>query len=84
MSWLGLRPDISNPHVAHAFHGKGNDIFALVSLSRDVDITFNSAADARAVAAACTEAAEALDRLGAEGTAPEAGVKDGTKEEGAS
>lgn len=69
MSYIASDVDISNPCYDHAWRAEGGNIHATVRLSdRLSTLFFDSAADARAVAAACTEAAEALDRLAAEAT----------------
>jgi hypothetical protein len=65
MSWLSLRPDI-DPCFSRAWRGSdGITIYAHVELARDADLMFNRPEDARAAAAACTEAAEAMERLAA-------------------
>ena len=69
MSWLSLRPDVSNPHLDHVWRGNAGEVFAIVKLGKDADMVLASAADARAVAAACIEAAEAMEQLAAEGAA---------------
>jgi hypothetical protein len=58
-----------------AWRSKGTGtILAIVDLgSRDARLTFDSAADARRVAAECIKAAEAMERLAAEGSAAPAG-----------
>jgi hypothetical protein len=74
MSWLSLRPDIKDPHFGQAWRGNGGAIYALVEFGREVHVTFSSAEDARASASACIEAAEAMERLEAEGKEPGDGV----------
>ena len=71
MSYISSDADLSGPRLQHAWRAEGT-IHASVRLSERSSSTlyFDSAADARAVAAACTEAAEALDRLAAEGGQP--------------
>lgn len=66
MSWLHLSPDITGPRFRRAWKSEDGESFAVVELAPDVKMTFASAEDARAVAAACTEAAEALERPAAE------------------
>lgn len=69
MSYISTDSNISGPRFRRAWRAENGSIYATVYLSEDSASTlfFDSAADARAVAAACTEAAEALDRLAAEG-----------------
>ena len=71
MSRISTDADISEPRFAHAWRAESGSIHAAVYLSRrsSSTLTFDSAADARALAAECIEAAEALDKL-AEGGAP--------------
>ena len=66
MSYISTDSNISGPRLGHAWRVEHGFIHATVRLG-EATVTFTSAADARAVAAACTEAAEALDRLAAEG-----------------
>lgn len=80
MSWLSLRPDIS-PCFRQAWRGGGGVIYANVELGGDADLTFNKPADARAVAAECIKAAEAMERLEAETAALPAKGKDSTDAE---
>jgi hypothetical protein len=68
MSWLSLRPDVSNPCMGHVWR-HGGEVFADIRLGKDADMVFASPADARAVAAACIEAAGAMEQLAAEGEA---------------
>ena len=59
---------VSAPRHDHVWRDTiDGGIHATVSLNdyRTASLSFDSAADARAVAAACTEAAEAMDRLAA-------------------
>ena len=68
MSYICTDSNISGPRFGHAWRDEHGGIHATVRLGQAV-MTFTSAAEARAVAAACTEAAEALDRL-ADGDQP--------------
>lgn len=61
MSFASIDSDVSNPHFGRAWRD-GEKVHATVKLGRS-SLFFDSAEDARAVAAACTGAAEALDRL---------------------
>lgn len=69
MSYISTDTDLSGPRHTHAWRAEGGSTHATVRLSENNASTlyFDSAEDARATAAACTEAAEALDRLAAEG-----------------
>lgn len=62
MSYICTETRISGPRLGHAWRDEHGSLYATVRLG-GATVTFESAADARAVAAACTEAAEALDRL---------------------
>jgi hypothetical protein len=73
MSWLSLRPDIKDPHFNQTWRGNGGAIYGLVEFGGGADLVFSSPEDARAAGAACTEAAEAMERLAAEGSAAPAG-----------
>jgi hypothetical protein len=68
VSYISSDADLSGPRHQHAWRAEGGTIHATVRLSENNASTlyFDSAADARAVAAACIEAAEALDRLAEE------------------
>ena len=61
-SSISTDSDISEPRHSHSWRAKDGAIWATVRLG-GATLCFDSAADARAVAAACTEAAEALDKL---------------------
>ena len=65
MSYISSDSDLSRPRHQHAWRAEDGTIHATVRLGEGSSsaLFFDSAADARAVAAACTEAAEALDRL---------------------
>jgi hypothetical protein len=70
MSNIDVEARISAPSHSHAWRtADGSSIRATVNLNQDnaSALYFDDAGDARAVAAACTQAAEALDRLAAEG-----------------
>jgi hypothetical protein len=62
VSFASTSSDLSDPRFGHAWRNADESIHATVKLGQ-ADLYFGSAADARAVAAACTEAAEAMDRL---------------------
>jgi hypothetical protein len=70
MSYISTDTDLSGPRHLHAWRAERGTIHATVRLSEHNASTlyFDSTEDARAVAAACTEAAEAMDRLAAEGS----------------
>ncbi len=74
MSYVSTDSEIKGPRHGHAWQADDGGIHATVRLGEgSTFLSFDSAADARAVAAACTEAAEALDRLAAEPAKGEAG-----------
>ena len=75
MSFASTSSDLSDPRFGHAWRNADESIHAIVKLGQ-VDLYFDSAAGARAVAAACIEAAEAIDRLADETPAPVAGEKE--------
>ena len=52
MSWLSLRPDVSNPHLDHVWRGNAGEVFAIVKLGKDADMVLASAADAPQIATA--------------------------------
>jgi len=60
--------DISKPAFGLAWRDKRGEPHASVNLGPMCILYFGSAEDARAAAAACTEAAEAISRLAAEGS----------------
>ena len=63
-SYISTDSDIKNPRFGSAWRADRGVICATVYLSPSSPfLSFDSPADARAVAAACTEAAEAMDRL---------------------
>jgi hypothetical protein len=65
MSYLGTRPDIGRIRFdGHVWRSRAGTVFATVDLG-DATIWFDSADDARALAAACTAAAEAYDQFAA-------------------
>jgi hypothetical protein len=68
MSSISADASISDPVHDHVWRGKDGAIWATVRMAGST-LYFDSAADARAVAVACTEAAAALDRLAAESPA---------------
>jgi hypothetical protein len=65
VSYVSSDVEMGQPRHNHAWRGDGGGVHASVRLTDGIAATlfFDSAEDARAVAAACTEAAEALDRL---------------------
>jgi hypothetical protein len=72
VSFASIDTRITQPHYRRAWRNDDGTIHATVALGEST-LYFDSARDAREAAAACTEAAEALDRLAAEssaGTAP--------------
>ena len=67
-SYISTDSDIKDPRVGSAWRANDGAIFAAVRLGSGATfISFDSPADARAVAAACIEAAEAMERLAKEG-----------------
>ena len=82
MSAITARTELRNPKFSNAWrHETLGTIMSIVDLgNRDAYFTFDSATDARAVAAECIKAAEAMERLEAEGPAPSAPGGAGTKE----
>ena len=62
MSFASIDSDVSDPRFGQAWRDPDGRVHSTVKLGGS-SLYFDSAADARAVAAACTEAAEALDRL---------------------
>jgi len=67
MSYISCDSDLSRPHLGYVWRAEDGSVHATVRLS-GATLFFDSAQDARAVAAACAEAADAHDRLAAEGT----------------
>jgi hypothetical protein len=61
VSFASIDSDVSNPRFGRAWRD-GERVHSTVNLGGS-SLYFDSAEDARAVAAACTAAAEALDRL---------------------
>ena len=64
MSFVSSDSNLKAPHLRRAWRNNDGSPHVTVELAPSVALYFDSAADARAVAAACTEAAEALDRMG--------------------
>jgi hypothetical protein len=74
VSFASIDSQITKPHYRRPWRNDDGSVHATVALGEST-LYFGSAEDARAAAEACTEAAEALDRLaagGAEGPAPAA------------
>ncbi len=67
MSFISHRTPLGEPRLSHVWRTENDGVRASVALNDFAEIIFRSAADARAVAAACTEAAERMDALAAEG-----------------
>lgn len=66
-SFASIDSNIKEPHFRRAWRDDDDGtLYATVNLGRPT-LFFDSAQDARAVAAACIEAAEALERLQAKG-----------------
>jgi hypothetical protein len=65
MSYVSADAAISEPSHNHAWRADDGSIHATVRLGTGAGVILylDSAEDARAIAAACTQAAEALDRL---------------------
>ena len=74
-SYLSSHADITDPRfTGHVWRDNDGKINATVDIAPKTGrhscwLCFGDPADARAVAAACTEAAEAMERLAAEGDA---------------
>lgn len=66
MSYLVTNSNLRGPQFHDAWRGTDGGIHATVYLNSRDALFFDSADDARAVAAACAQAAEAHDRLAAE------------------
>lgn len=62
VSWLFLRPGGGWPRLCQVYRADEGTGRAVVDLGGELSVTFDSAEAARSVAAACTEAAEALGR----------------------
>jgi hypothetical protein len=65
VSYVSTDSGLSRPRPGHVWRDE-HGIYATVRLD-GATLCFDSAADARAVAAACSEAAEAIERLHKEG-----------------
>lgn len=62
-SSIDITSDVQNPEFGHAWRSKNSlTVYALVRLGAS-SLYLDSAADARALAAACMEAADAIDQL---------------------
>ena len=66
MSFVSSDSNLKVPHLRRTWRNDDGSGHATVELSPGTALYFDSPTDARAVAAACTEAAEALDRLAGE------------------
>lgn len=66
MSEITARTELRRPKFSNAWRSDPSGvILSIVDLGgNDAHLTFDSAADARAVAAECIKAAEAMERLG--------------------
>ena len=70
MSYISTDSEITGPRFGNVWRADRGEICATVRLSpggASTFLSFDSPADARAVAAACTEAAEAMERLAEQG-----------------
>lgn len=69
MSYISNDADISSPRFGHVWRAEDGAVYATVRLAESTTslLSFDSADDARAVMAACAEAASAMDSLAAEG-----------------
>lgn len=76
MSWVSLRPDIENPHLGHVWRN-ATAVFAVVEFGSGGDLVFSNPEDARGLAAECIKAAEAMERLAAEGQEADDARQDG-------
>jgi hypothetical protein len=63
MSYLTTDTEVGDPRFGNAWRTDRGTPCASVHLGKGAYLAFESAGDARAVAAACTEAAEAMERL---------------------
>jgi hypothetical protein len=68
VSYISSDADLSGPRAGRAWRADDGSVHVTVRLSEVSTSTlfFDSADDARSVAAACTQAAEAWDRVAAE------------------
>ena len=68
MSSINTYADMPEPRFGHAWRDASGKIHATVRFAGGAFpfLAFDGAAEARALAAACAEAAEAMDRLAAE------------------
>ncbi len=66
MSYVSVHGNLELSDREHIWTDKDGTVWSIVDLGA-VDIAFDSAGDARAVAARCVKAAEAMDALAAEG-----------------
>lgn len=64
-SRVHIDADLTDPYFGHAWRDADGDVFATARLG-GAYLVFTSAADARAAAAACMEAADAHDKLTAD------------------
>lgn len=69
-SYITHTSDLSKPRFDRAWRSKSGGICAAVDVAPFTYFTFRSAEDARALSAACLEAAEAWERLAAETSDP--------------
>ena len=68
MSYIRTDSDVEDPRTGPVWRSERGTIHGTVYLRvGHAYITFDDPADARGVAAACTESAEAMERLAAEG-----------------
>ena len=69
MSYFAVDAHVGQPKVGHAWRDDAGAIHATVYVSESSSSAFffDSPADARAMAAKCTEAAEAMEAIEAEG-----------------
>jgi hypothetical protein len=79
MNFASIDSQITDPHYRRAWRNDDGSVHATVALGEST-LYFGSAEDARAVAAACTEAAEALGRLAAGGAEEPAPASAGTED----
>jgi hypothetical protein len=66
MSYISSDSDVKEPRFGSVWRADRGVTCATVYLGGTAFLSFDSPADARALAAVCTEAAEAMDRLAAE------------------
>ncbi len=83
MSYISSSPDIGQARfTGHVWRAENGVVHATVELNDATGnrtyLAFDNPADARSLAAACTEAADAMDKFAPEASAPRAPEKEQT------